>query len=101
SPATPRYTPSLHDALPISTERSGITTASEFGIGTLPSDHYLNATVFSGMAHHIQVPPVPKMPDLEKKAYIALFISDGDNIQYSRSEEHTSELQSRENLVCR
>jgi hypothetical protein len=66
------------------TERSGITTASEFGIGTLPSDHYLNATVFSGMAHHIQVPPVPKMPDLEKKAYIALFISDGDNIQYSQ-----------------
>src|SRR5690606_41559950 len=24
-----------------------------------------------------------------------------DSVQYSRSEEHTSELQSRENLVCR
>lgn len=64
------------------TERSGITTASEFGIGTLAADHYLNSTVYSGMDHHIQVPPIPKMPPLENKAYIALFISDGDNIQY-------------------
>lgn len=65
-------------------ERSGITTASEFGIGTLPSDHYLNATVYSGMNHEVQIPPVPKMPRLENKAYVALFISDGDNIQYAQ-----------------
>jgi hypothetical protein len=64
------------------TERSGITTASEFGIGTMAADYYLNSTVYSGMDHHIQIPPVPKMPPLENKAYIALFLSDGDNIQY-------------------
>lgn len=66
------------------TERSGITTASEFGLSTLPADFYLNSTVYSGMDHRIQIPPVPKMPRLENKAYIALFISDGDNIQYNQ-----------------
>ena len=66
------------------TERSGITAASEFGIGTLPADHYLNATVYSGMDHRIHVPPVPPMPPLQDKVYIALVISDGDNIQYAQ-----------------
>jgi hypothetical protein len=66
------------------TERSGIPTASEFGIGTLPSDHFMNATVFSGTAQPIQIPPVPKLPQLENKVYLAVIISDGDNIQYTQ-----------------
>ncbi len=66
------------------TERSGISTASEFGIGTLPADYYCNASVFSGTDHRIQIPVVPKKPKLENKAYIAIFISDGDNIQYTQ-----------------
>lgn len=65
-------------------ERSGITTASEFGIGTLPADHYLNATVYSGGSHLIRIPTVPKMPRLENKTYVAIFVSDGDNIQYNQ-----------------
>jgi hypothetical protein len=64
------------------TERSGITTASEFGIGTMAADFYLNATVYSGTEHRIQIPNVPRMPELTNKVYVALFISDGDNIQY-------------------
>ncbi len=64
------------------TERSGITTASEFGIGTIPSDFYNGSTVFSGGPREIKVPPVPRMPALEDKIYVAMFISDGDNIQY-------------------
>ncbi|GAA5481452.1 discoidin domain-containing protein [Haloferula sargassicola] len=64
------------------TERSGITTASEFGIGTIPSDFYNGSTVFAGGPREIQVPAVPKMPPLEDKIYVAMFISDGDNIQY-------------------
>ncbi|HEV2210641.1 MAG TPA: discoidin domain-containing protein [Verrucomicrobiae bacterium] len=64
------------------TERSGITTASEFGIGTMAADFYLNASVFSGTDHHIQIPKVPPMPELTNKVYVAIFISDGDNIQY-------------------
>lgn len=67
-----------------STERSGITTASEFGIGTLPADHYMSASVYSGTDHRIQIPAVPKKPELENKVYIAIFISDGDNIQYTQ-----------------
>ena len=67
-----------------STERSGITTASEFGIGTMPADHYLNGSVHSGIDHTIQIPPVPKKPSLENKAYVAIYISDGDNIQYTQ-----------------
>lgn len=64
------------------TERSGITTASEFGIGTLPADHYLNGSVYGGTDPSIRIPAVPRMPKLENKAYIAIYISDGDNIQY-------------------
>jgi hypothetical protein len=64
------------------TERSGITTASEFGIGTMAADFYLNASVYSGTEHLIQIPKVPPMPELTNKVYVAIFISDGDNIQY-------------------
>ncbi len=66
------------------TERSGISTASEFGIGTLPADFFVSSTVFSGTDPRIAIPPVPKMPPLENKVHIAIFISDGDNIQYTQ-----------------
>ena len=64
------------------TERSGVTTASRYGIGTIPSDHFMNATVFAGGDHEIRVPPTPERPPLENKLYATIFISDGDNIQY-------------------
>lgn len=67
-----------------STERSGVTAAAEFGIGLLPADFYLNSTVFSGTDNHIQIPAVPKKPKLDKKVYVALIVSDGDNIQYTQ-----------------
>ncbi|MDB6078600.1 MAG: hypothetical protein JWO82_2347 [Akkermansiaceae bacterium] len=66
------------------TERTGITTASEFGIGTMPADFYVSATVYAGTDHKIQIPPVPKKPALENKVYVAVFISDGDNLQYTQ-----------------
>ncbi|WP_226895501.1 discoidin domain-containing protein [Luteolibacter marinus] len=65
-------------------ERSGITTASEFGIGTMPADFFVSGSVYAGTDHRINIPPVPKMPELEDKAYVAVFISDGDNIQYTQ-----------------
>jgi hypothetical protein len=67
-----------------STERSGVTTVSKFGIGTLPADFFISASVFAGTDHRIAIPPVPKMPELENKVYVAIFISDGDNIQYTQ-----------------
>ncbi|MCB1132861.1 MAG: protein containing Coagulation factor 5/8 type, partial [Verrucomicrobiae bacterium] len=64
------------------TERSGITTASEYGIGTMPADFFNGSTVFAASPGEIRIPPVPRMPALENKVHIAVFISDGDNIQY-------------------
>ena len=63
-------------------ERSGISAASRFGIPTLPADFYISATVFAGMDRKINIPKVPKRPPLENKAYIVVYYSDGDNIQY-------------------
>ncbi|MDB6071447.1 MAG: hypothetical protein JWL81_2618 [Verrucomicrobiales bacterium] len=66
------------------TERTGIPTASEFGIGTMPADFFNGASVYAGVDHRIHIPVVPKMPALQKKMYVAVFISDGDNIQYTQ-----------------
>ena len=67
-------------------ERSGIGIGAKHGISTIPSDYYTNATVFAGYPHRIELAPVPEKPSLENKVYVALFLSDGDNIQYC---EHT------------
>ncbi|MCO6043539.1 protein containing Coagulation factor 5/8 type [Aeoliella sp. ICT_H6.2] len=64
------------------TERSGVTTATKYGIGTMPADHFMNATVFAGGNHDVPVPEVPPTPPLENKLYVCMFYSDGDNIQY-------------------
>jgi len=66
------------------TERTGIPTATEFGIGTMPADFFVSSTVFAGTDHRIKITPVPKMPALENKVYVAIIISDGDNIQYTQ-----------------
>ena len=66
------------------TERSGVPTATEFGIGTLAADFFVSGSVYAGTDHHIQIPKVPPMPALENKVYVAIFISDGDNIQYTQ-----------------
>lgn len=66
------------------TERSGVTTASRFGIGTMPSDHFMNATLFAGGSHAINPPATPKSPPLANKLYVTIFLSDGDNIQYAQ-----------------
>lgn len=65
-------------------ERSGIGAAAEYGLSTVPSDYFENATVYAGMPHKINIPAVPKMPKLENKIYIAIYLSDGDNVQYNQ-----------------
>ena len=64
------------------TERSVISAGAEFGISMIPADDYANATVFSATSHIINIPKVPKRPALENKLYMAMYITDGDNIQY-------------------
>lgn len=62
-------------------ERSGITTATSAGLSTVPADYFANATVY-GQREEIRIRPIPAAPKLENKMYIAMFVSDGDNIQY-------------------
>ncbi len=63
-------------------ERAGIGTTASHGLSTVPSDYYENSTVFAGMNHTILRSEVPNKPELENKVYLAIFMSDGDNIQY-------------------
>ena len=63
-------------------ERSGIGAGTAFGISTIPSDFYENATVYAGTPPRIDIPAVPKKPVLDNKIYIAVFLSDEDNVQY-------------------
>ena len=63
-------------------ERSGIGAGTSFGVSTIPSDFYENSTVHASFPHIMHIPPVPKKPELENKIYLALFLSDGDNVQY-------------------
>jgi len=62
-------------------ERSGITTATAFGLSTVPGDLFSNFTVFASEKEVI-IPEEPPLPEVEDKMYVALFASDGDNIQY-------------------
>lgn len=65
-------------------ERSGIGCGTQNGISTIPSDYFENSTVYAGQASEVSIPKVPKKPDLENKFYVALFLSDGDNVQYNQ-----------------
>jgi hypothetical protein len=63
-------------------EGDGLEWIAHYGIPVLASDLFCNASVFGGVTHRIQVPPIPKLPPLENKVYVALILSDGDNAQY-------------------
>ncbi len=63
-------------------ERSGIGAGTKHGISTIPSDFFENPTVYGGFDHVMKPPKVPKKPKLENKVYLAIFLSDGDNVQY-------------------
>lgn len=63
-------------------ERSGIGETTKYGLSTVPSDFFENGSIYSAIRVPVNIPPVPKMPDLENKVYVTVYISDGDNIQY-------------------
>src|SRR5207249_7029048 len=98
-PASPLYSLSLHDALPISvgggytiSNCSGLSAANYtigYSYGTLTVNPAgLTATVSGSQVYG------------GSPSYTAVY-SGFVNGQNSRSEEHTSELQSRFDLVCR
>jgi len=63
-------------------EDDGMKWIAQYGIPVLASDFFCNATVFSGVEHQINIPEIPPPPPLENKVYVALILSDGDNVQY-------------------
>jgi len=63
-------------------EGDGLKWIADYGIPVLASDFFCNATVFSGVAHSIKIPEIPPLPRLENKVYVAMILSDGDNVQY-------------------
>ena len=63
-------------------ERSGVGEATKYGLSTVPADFFENATVYAATGKSVKIAPVPKRPRLENKVYAAVYISDGDNIQY-------------------
>src|SRR2546427_2432288 len=81
------YTLSLHDALPISCRRRGSETRR---VGRPPPRRRVPHPVPGGSSAH---PQTGRTPEAGTPGVIA-----GPAV---RSEEHTSELQSQSNLVCR
>ncbi|MDB6111000.1 MAG: Alpha-tubulin suppressor and related protein-like protein, partial [Pedosphaera sp.] len=63
-------------------EGNGLTWIANYGIPVLASDYFRNGSVFSGVSRPINVPDIPPPPPLENKVYVALILSDGDNVQY-------------------
>lgn len=53
-----------------------------YGIPVMASDYFDNATIYSGVASAITIPPIPPCPPLQNKVYVSLTLSDGDNVQY-------------------
>src|SRR5690606_40743785 len=92
-PPTPFYTLSLHDALPIfAAAVLGRSVAGWLGLGQRTIIEPLTAGMSGPRANAIHTAADLGAKD-DPAGLPAVF--------QSRSEEHTSELQSRENLVCR
>src|SRR5207249_11230150 len=92
SAITATSTLSLHDALPISLYIAGDVTLKEM----LPKLEKLFGDWKPGTVKQPTLPPIPSQADTK----IHLINRPG-SVQTVRSEEHTSELQSRFDLVCR
>jgi hypothetical protein len=62
-------------------EPAGVSAASRHGVPVYAADWSTNLTVFGGVPRIAGPPAAPRAPPLEKKAYVAIFMSDGDNLQ--------------------
>jgi hypothetical protein len=62
-------------------EQAGVLAGSQHSVPTFAADLFRNMTVLAGTSRVIHVPPAPLPPPLQNKIYVALFASDGDNMQ--------------------
>src|SRR5690606_40229207 len=91
APTTPTiYTLSLHDALPISEGRLGGQADVRGAMG-----------IWRDLTDNVNSLAGNLTDQVRNIAKVTTAVAKGDLSQKIRSEEHTSELQSRENLVCR
>jgi hypothetical protein len=65
-----------------SSEGDGVSYASARGVPTVASDYSSNLSVYSGMKPTITPQAKPKVIPLQNKIYVAMIVSDGDNMQY-------------------
>lgn len=63
-------------------EDAGLKWIGQFGISVLASDFFHNGSLLAGVHEQVTPPPVAPPPALQNKMYLALYLSDGDNIQY-------------------
>src|SRR5690606_42039943 len=85
---------SLHDALPISASRSSVAGAASAN-GSTPSGPLMAANISATSSELPAIGPACTTVVPELKPWPV------SGMRPKRSEEHTSELQSREKLVCR
>src|SRR5690606_41944640 len=98
APTPPTSTPSLHDALPISS--MGFTPLEGLAMGTRSGD--IDPAILFYLIEKGYSPEELNSILNKKSGVLGLSgISNDMRDVFARSEEHTSELQSRENLVCR
>jgi hypothetical protein len=62
-------------------EGPGVQTAATYGVPVFAADWSMNLTVLGGAPRGSTPPPAPPPPPLENKLYVAIFMSDGDNLQ--------------------
>src|SRR5690606_40281804 len=93
------YTLSLHDALPISVDKS-VAPVDE-PLAPVHEQVELLQSVSSSAPIQQALPMDVVATDTHPHPQTPVRSSTQSSIQNPRSEEHTSELQSRENLVCR
>ena len=63
-------------------EDAGLKWIGQFGVPVLASDFFHNGSLLGGVHEQIIPPPVAPPPPLQNRIYLALYLSDGDNIQY-------------------
>ena len=63
-------------------EDAGLKWIGPYGVPVLASDFFHNGSLLGGVREPIAPPAVAPPPALENRIYLALYLSDGDNIQY-------------------
>ena len=62
-------------------EPAGVSKAANYGVPVYAADWSTNLTVLGGTPRGSTPAQVPPPPPLENKVYVAIFMSDGDNLQ--------------------